>query len=52
VQGAVLIGLEIALRRVGIAAEVKAVTVALVGTAGSFGLAWLLVTRTPLGRLL
>jgi hypothetical protein len=51
-QGAVLIGLAIALRPVGLPAEVKAVTVALVGTFGSFGLAWLLVTRTPLGRVL
>jgi hypothetical protein len=51
-QGAILIGLAIALRPVCLPAEVKAVTVALLGTAGAFGLAWLLATRTPLGRFL
>ena len=52
VQGVVLIGLMIALRPVGVPAEIKALAVAGLGVAGSFGLAWLLVTRTPLGRIL
>ena len=47
-----LIGLQLALRPLGLPAEVKALTVALAGTASSFALAWLLVTRTPLGRVL
>ena len=51
-QGVVLIGLQLALRPLGLPAEVKALTVALAGTASSFALAWLLVTRTPLGRVL
>ncbi len=51
-QGVVLIGLMIALRPVPVPAEVKAVAVACLGVAGSFGLAWLLVSRTRLGRIL
>jgi Acyltransferase family len=51
-QGAVLIGLQLALRPLDLPAEVKALTVALAGTAGSFALGWLLVARTPLGRVL
>ena len=51
-QGVVLIGLMIALRPVGLPAEIKALAVAGLGVAGSFGLAWLLVARTPLGRTL
>jgi hypothetical protein len=51
-QGLVLIGLMIALRELDLPAEVKALVVAASGVAGSFGLAWLLVTRTPLGRVL
>ena len=51
-QGVVLIGLMIALRPVGVPAEVKALAVAGLGVAGSFALAWLLVTRTRLGRIL
>ena len=51
-QGAVLIGLAIALRPIDVPAEAKAAAVALGGTAASFGLAWLLVARTPLGRVL
>ena len=47
-----LIGLQLALRSIDMPAEVKALTVALAGAAGSFALAWLLVTRTPLGRVL
>jgi hypothetical protein len=48
----VLIGLMIALRPLGVPAEIKALAVAGLGVAGSFGLAWLLVTRTRLGRIL
>jgi hypothetical protein len=51
-QGVVLIGLELALRPLSLPAEVKAPTVAVLGATGSFTLAWLLVTRTPLGRVL
>jgi hypothetical protein len=51
-QGVVLIGLMIAMRPVGVPAEIKALTVACLGVAGSFGLAWVLVTRTQLGRII
>lgn len=51
-QGVVLLALMVALRPIGLAAEVKALTVAGLGLAGSFGLAWLLVSRTPLSRVL
>jgi hypothetical protein len=52
VQGIVLIGLQIALRPVAAGAGAKALVVALLGPTGSFALAWLLVTRTPAGRVL
>lgn len=52
VQGFVLVALAVALRPVGLSAEPKALVVAVAGVAGSFGLAWLLVSRTPVGRLL
>jgi hypothetical protein len=42
----------VALRPVGVPAEIKALTVAGLGVAGSFALAAALVTRTPLGRIL
>jgi surface polysaccharide O-acyltransferase-like enzyme len=51
-QGAVLIALALALRGVDLPAEVKAPTVASAGVVGSFGLSWLLVTRTRLSRIL
>jgi hypothetical protein len=51
-QGVVLVGLALALRGVDLPAEVKAAAVATVGVVGSFALAWLVVTRTPLGRIL
>jgi hypothetical protein len=51
-QGFVLIALMIALRPVGVPAEVKALSVAALGVAGSFSLAWVLVTRTRLGRII
>jgi hypothetical protein len=46
-QGLVLIGLAVALRPLALAAEVKALMVACGGVAGSFALAWLLVSRVP-----
>jgi hypothetical protein len=51
-QGVVLLGLMVALRPVAVPAELKALVVAVLGVAGSFGLAWVLVTRTRLGRIL
>ena len=51
-QGIVLVGLMVAMRPVDVPAEVKALTVACLGVAGSFALAWLLVSRTRLGRVL
>jgi hypothetical protein len=51
-QGPVLIGLALALRPVDVPAEIKALIVACAGVATSFALAWLLVTRTRLGRIL
>jgi hypothetical protein len=46
-QGLFLIGLAVALRPVPLPAELKAVVVALGSVAGSFGVAWLLVSRLP-----
>jgi hypothetical protein len=51
-QGVVLIALMVALRPLGVAAEIKALVVGGLGVAGSFALAWLLVTRTRLGRVI
>jgi Acyltransferase family len=48
VQAVVLIGLAVALRPVLVPAEVKALIVAGGGVAGSFALAWLLISRVPL----
>lgn len=47
VQGIVLIGLAVALRPIPLIAEVKALVVACGGVAGSFALAWLLISRVP-----
>lgn len=47
VQGLFLLGFAVALREVPLPAEVKAVLVAAGSVAGSFGLAWLLVSRVP-----
>jgi Acyltransferase family len=47
VQGIILIGLALALRPIPIVAEVKALVVAGGGVAGSFVLAWLLISRVP-----
>jgi len=46
-QGLVLIGLAVALRPLAIPAELKAIIVAGGGVAGSFALAWLLISRVP-----
>jgi hypothetical protein len=51
-QGPVLIGVAIVLRPFALSAEVKALAVACAGVALSFGLAWVLVARTRLGRVL
>ncbi|HEX5950032.1 MAG TPA: acyltransferase [Actinomycetota bacterium] len=51
-QAPVLLGLALAMRTVDAPAEVKALVVAGVGVVASFALAWPLVTRTPLGRIL
>jgi hypothetical protein len=52
VQGVVLLALMVVLRPIDLPAELKALTVAALGAVGSFALAWLLVARTRLGRLL
>ena len=52
VQGVVLLALMIALRPIALPAEVKALTAAGLGVAGSFALAWLLANRTRAGRIL
>ncbi len=52
VQGAVLIGLALALRPFDLSGEVKALVLAISGVAASFALAWPLVTRTGLRRIL
>ena len=46
-QGPVLIALAIALGPLSLPAEMKALIVAAGGIAGSFALAWLLVSRVP-----
>jgi len=51
-QGVVLLALMVAMRPVDVPAEVKAPIVAGLGVAGSFGLAWAVVTRTRLGGIL
>jgi hypothetical protein len=51
-QGPVLVALALALRPVGASGDVKALVVAALGVVGSFALAWVLVTRTRLGRVL
>jgi len=51
-QGPIILGLQFALRPLGVPAEVKALSVACAAVTGSFALAWLLVSRTPVGRIL
>ena len=51
-QGPVIVGLELAMRPADLPGDVKALIVATVGIAVSFALAWPLVTRTPVGKVL
>lgn len=51
-QGPVLVGLALALRPIDLTGDVKALIVAILGIIGSFGLAWPLVARTSLSRIL
>jgi hypothetical protein len=51
-QGPVLVGLALALRPTDLSGDAKALLVATLGIVGSFALAWPLVTRTPLRRIL
>lgn len=51
-QAPVLVALAMALRFLPAPAEVKAPLLACLAVAASFGLAHLLVTRTPVGRML
>jgi hypothetical protein len=51
-QGPVLVALALALRPTDLPGDVKALVVATLGVVGSFALAWPLVTRTPLRRIL
>lgn len=51
-QGPVLVGLALMFRQTGLPVDAKALLVAALGVAGSFALAWPLVTRTPLRRIL
>jgi hypothetical protein len=50
-QGIPLIVFALALRAFDVPLEIKALVVAVGGIAGSFGLGWLLVSRTRLGRI-
>jgi hypothetical protein len=52
VQGPVLVALALVLLPLVLPAEVKALAVAVAGVGVSFALAWLLVARTRLGRVL
>jgi hypothetical protein len=51
-QGPVIVGLELAFRHAPLAGDVKALLVASLGIALSFALAYPLVTRTPLRKVL
>jgi hypothetical protein len=51
-QGPVIVALELALRPIDLSGDVKALLVATLGIVGSFALAWPLITRTPLRRIL
>jgi fucose 4-O-acetylase-like acetyltransferase len=51
-QGPVLVALALALRPTMLSGDLKALLVAVLGVVGSFAIAWPLVTRTPLGRVL
>jgi hypothetical protein len=49
-QGVFLYGIALALRPVGVPAEIKALVLAVLSVVGSFALSWLLITRVPLLR--
>jgi hypothetical protein len=51
-QGPVLVALALALRPIDLSGDLKALIVATLGIVGSFALAWPLVTRTPLRKVL
>jgi hypothetical protein len=51
-QGPVLVGLALLLRGTDLPVDAKAILVAALGVVGSFALAWPLVSRTPLRRIL
>jgi peptidoglycan/LPS O-acetylase OafA/YrhL len=51
-QGPVLVGLEVAFRQAPLRGDVKALLVASLGIVCSFALAYPLVTRTPLRKVL
>jgi peptidoglycan/LPS O-acetylase OafA/YrhL len=51
-QGPVIVGLELAFRHAPLPGDVKALLVASLGIVVSFALAYPLVTRTPLRRVL
>lgn len=51
-QGPVLVGLELLIRPIDLSGDLKALIVATLGIAVSFALAWQVVTRTPLRRVL
>jgi hypothetical protein len=51
-QGPVLVALALVLRPVDLSGDVKALLVATLGIVGSFALAWPVVTKTPVGRVL
>jgi hypothetical protein len=51
-QGPIIIGLQLGLRSLSAPAEVKVLIVASGAVVCSFALAWLLVSRTPAGRIL
>lgn len=50
-QGPVLVALALLLRPIDVSGDVKALLVASLGIVGAFGLAWPLVTRTALRRI-
>lgn len=50
-QGPVLVALALGLRPLALSGDLKALIVAALGIVGSFAFAWLLVTRTPLRRV-
>jgi len=51
-QGPVLVSLALLLRPIDLTGDVKALLVATLGIVGSFALAWPIVSRTRLGRVL